>query len=166
MNKYLYIQRTRSGTGASIFIWSPWRGQAQRKSHDQLRTGSGRYLVSCPLFFFFGRFFNFQIASHFTAGKSSCSHQHFEITKLEIFFFFEQELSIEVALHLTWKEKLAVTKLQHFLAYSCSKTDIWDAKPHFRSNKSTFRQLNILRQHMAFFFHSCNKNIQMQSLSQ
>lgn len=140
MNKYLHSQRTGGGTGASIFIWTPCRGQAQWKSCHQLRTGSGRYMVSCPFFFFFWRFFNFKIAPHFTAGKSFSSHQHFENTKLEN-FFLEHKLSAEVALHLTWKEKLAFTKLQQFLAYSCSKADIWDASLILVATKVLFSSL-------------------------
>lgn len=172
MNKYLYIQRTGGGTGASIFIWTPCRGQAQWKSRDQLRTGSGRYMVSSCLFFFFfcEGFLILKITSHFTAGRSFSSHQLLKtqnwIFFFIFFFFVEQELSIEVALYLTWKEKLAFTKLQQYLAYSCSKATMWDPSLIFWSNKSTFRQLSVLRQHMAFFFLSCDKNIQMQSLSQ
>lgn len=91
-------------------------------------------------FFFFWRFFNFKIAPHFTAGKSFSSHQHFENTKLEN-FFLEHKLSAEVALHLTWKEKLAFTKLQQFLAYSCSKADIWDASLILVATKVLFSSL-------------------------
>lgn len=169
MNKYLYIQRTGGGTGASIFIWTPCRGQAQWKSRDQLRTGSGRYMVSsCLFFFFFGRFSDFKNYLTFHCREKFLFSSAFENTELDFFFFFfvEQELSIEVALYLTWKEKLAFTKLQQYLAYSCSKATMWDPSLIFWSNKSTFRQLSVLRQHMAFFFLSCDKNIQMQSLSQ
>lgn len=121
-------------------------------------------------FFFCEGFLILKITSHFTAGRSFSSHQLLKtqnwIFFFIFFFFVEQELSIEVALYLTWKEKLAFTKLQQYLAYSCSKATMWDPSLIFWSNKSTFRQLSVLRQHMAFFFLSCDKNIQMQSLSQ
>lgn len=122
MNKYLYSQRTGGGTGASIFIWTPCRGQAQWKSRDQLRTGSGRYVVYCP---FFSECFLILKLPHIPLqGKVSLL---ISVLKTQNWnFFLAQELSIEVALHLTWKEKLAFTKLQQFLAYSCSKAAIWD----------------------------------------
>lgn len=121
-------------------------------------------------FFFLWRFSDFKNYLTFHCREKFLFSSAFENTELDIFFYFfffvEQELSIEVALYLTWKEKLAFTKLQQYLAYSCSKATMWDPSLIFWSNKSTFRQLSVLRQHMAFFFLSCDKNIQMQSLSQ
>lgn len=158
MNKYLYSQRTGGGTGASIFTWTSCRGQAQWESRDQLRTGSGRYVVSCPFFLFYFYFFNFKIASHFTAGKKFIFSSAFWKHKFWNFFFGgEQELSIDIILHLTWKEKLAFTKWEQFLAYSCSKADIWAASLILVATKELFGSLMLWGNTWLFSFFLATK---------
>lgn len=110
-----------------------------------------------PLPFFPFIFLNFKIASHFTAGKSLFFHQHFE--NIWNFFFWEgeQELSIDVVLHLTWKEKLAFTKWEQFLAYSCSKADIWAASLILVATKELFGSLMLWGNTWLFSFFLATK---------